>query len=400
MQAPFRVLLYSHDSWGLGHLRRSLAIAREITNQSSQANVLVVTGSPVATQFELPDRCDVLKLPSVSKDQAGAYIPRNLSGSIAGTIDLRSRLIHESYRSYDPHLIIIDHQLTGLHGEALGMMRDAKKHGKLLIYGMRDILDAPATVAPAWDTPENRWALKHAYDRIFIYGTPEVFDPPVQYKVLEELRHKIEFTGYIVTPISSTNRRAIPSFRKKVLVTMGGGEDGQQRIEAYLNALMIAPVDWDSHIVTGPLLDSMEVRRLKRRIRKSDLTEQVRISQFFPNIPQLLQDSDAVVSMAGYNSCAEILQSGVQAVLMPRSFPRQEQLIRAGRFEKMGLAQCVVSEDPGILRQAVEKALSKRRSQVKVPSLDGLNRLCTLIWNILGQPTESIEQPQLKIAAD
>ena len=401
--SPLRALLYSHDSWGLGHLRRSLAIAREITNHSEQANVLVVTGSPVATQFDLPERCDVLKLPAVSKDQDGQYISRQLSGSIASTIELRRRLIQESYRSFDPHLIIVDHQLTGLHDEALGMLREAKDQNKLLIYGMRDVIDAPERVAPAWDSAEHRWALKHAYDRICVYGTPGVFDPRVQYKALESLRHKIEFTGYIVTPLSKTNRQPVPSFRKKVLVTMGGGEDGAERIEAYIDALLVSPVHWDSHIVTGPLMDQVRVRHFKRRIYRHGLADQVRISRFLPNLPRLLQESDAVVSMAGYNSCAEIMQSGVAAVLMPRCHPRKEQLIRARRLEEMGLAQCVVGENPADIRKAVESALDKPDTKSQVPSLDGLGRLCSIIGELLGSEKDqfqSCDAGQLKIAAD
>ena len=170
---------------GLGHLRRSLAIAGEITAQFSHANALVVTGSPVATHFDLPERCDVLKLPAVSKDIEGEYVPRNLTGSISRTIELRERLIIESYRSFDPHLVIVDHQLIGMHGEALSMLREAREHGKSLVYGMRDVLDAPDKVAKAWDSPEHRWALHHAYDKIYVYGTPEVFDARMLYAALQ-----------------------------------------------------------------------------------------------------------------------------------------------------------------------------------------------------------------------
>ena len=45
----------------------------------------------------------------------------------------------------------------------------------------------------------------------------------------------------------------------------------------------------------------------------------VKVQRFHRNIPELLTRADAVVSMAGYNSCAEILRSGVPAVLLPRS---------------------------------------------------------------------------------
>ncbi len=394
--------MYSHDSWGLGHLRRSLAIAGAITARFVDADVLIVTGSPCATQFELPDRCDILKLPAISKDVRGQYIPRTLSGCVSRTIELRSCLILESYRSFYPHIVIVDHQLTGLLGEALGMLREARSHGKTLIYGMRDVLDAPEVVAASWDSHEHHWALAQAYDRICIYGTPEVFDPRKQYKMLQPFRHKIEFTGYIVAPLNVTRRQPVPSFRKKVLVTMGGGEDGQQRVDTYIRALKDSPAAWDTHIVTGPLMDPAKVRHYKRQIHGLGLADRVRINRFCAYLPRLLQESDAVVSMAGYNSCAEIMQSRVPAILMPRLQPRKEQLIRAQRLEQMGLAKCVVGADSEQLRDAIEQALERQDSMEGYPSLDGLGTLCDMISSLITTGAEQAGKyavSKLKIGA-
>ncbi len=377
--------MYSHDSWGLGHLRRNLAIAGAITARFVDADVLIVTGSPCATQFELPDRCDILKLPSVSKDVRGQHIPRTLSGSVSRTIEFRSRLILESYRSFNPHVVIVDHQLTGLLGEALGLLREARSHGKTVIYGMRDVLDAPEVVAASWGSHEHHWALSQAYDRVCIYGTPEVFDPRKQYKMLEPFRHKIEFTGYIAAPVNMTKRQPVPSLRKKVLVIMGGGEDGQQMVDAYISALKRRPTDWDTHIVTGPLMDPTKVRHYKHEIRGLGLADRVRINRFCAYLPRLLQESDAVVSMAGYNSCVEIMQSRVPAILMPRLQPRKEQLIRAQRLEQMGLSKCIVEADPEQLIDAVERALERKSPMKGYPSLEGLDTLCDIISSLIAK---------------
>ncbi len=384
-----RVLLYSHDSWGLGHLKRSLAIAGAITARFADTDVLIVTGSPCATQFGLPNRCDIVKLPAVSKDVRGQYIPRTLSGCVSRTIDLRSCLILESYRSFDPHLIIVDHQLTGLLGEALAMLREARSAGKTLIYGMRDVLDSAEYVAASWDTHEHRWALAHAYDRICIYGTPDVFDPRKQYKILEPFRHKIDFTGYIVAPLNMSWRQPVPSLRKKVLVTMGGGEDGQQWVDTYIRVLKERPADWATHIVTGPLMDPAMVRHYKHTIRRLGLADRTRISRFCAYVPRLLQESDAVVSMAGYNSCVEIMQSRVPAILTPRLQYRKEQLIRARRLEEMGLVSCVTDTDPEQLRDAIEQALQRQDAKKAYPSLSGLDRLCDIIDDLM---TADVEQ--------
>ena len=383
-----RVLLYSHDSWGLGHLKRSLAIAGGITSRFPNADVLIVTGSPCATQFELPDRCDVLKLPAVSKNLRGRYVPRTMSGDVSRTIEIRSRLILESYHAFDPRVVIVDHQLTGLLGEALGMLREARSQNKTVIYGMRDVMDSSEVVAKAWDSEEHRWALANAYDRICVYGTPEVFDPREQYKLLEPFRDKIHFTGYIAAPLNVTKRQPIPFIRKKVLVTMGGGEDGQERVDTYMKVLEDKALRWDTHIITGPLMDSAQVRHYKHEIYRMGLADSVRIYRFCTYLPRLLQESDAVVSMAGYNSCAEIMQSKIPAILMPREKPRKEQLIRAIRLEEMGLARCVLSADPQQLRDAIEQALARPGPSEGYPSLGGLDSLCGMISKLTNKRSD------------
>ena len=87
---PLRVLLYSHDSVGLGHLRRNLAIAGEIATTFPNSSILIVTGSPCATQFKLPANTDLVKIPSITKDRQGRYVHRNFSGSLDKILEFRT----------------------------------------------------------------------------------------------------------------------------------------------------------------------------------------------------------------------------------------------------------------------------------------------------------------------
>lgn len=369
---PQRIMMYSHDSWGLGHLRRSLAIAASLVKRQPATDILLVTGSPCATQFELPNHCDVLKLPAVSKDAGGAYVTRSLSSALSNTIEMRRQLITQAYRSFAPHVVVVDHQIIGLHGEALDMLQLAHQDRCLLIYGLRDILDTPEVVERAWAGEEQRWAMRSAYNRIMVYGDPRVFDPRKQYPSLRHLHHKINFTGYIANSPVLNDHSPVPSLRKKVLVTVGGGEDGYERIESYIDALALSPVDWRTEIVTGPLMPEDRVNTLSKRVFSLGLSEDVMISRFIPDMQQKLQSSDAVVSMAGYNSCAEIMLSKVPAILMPRQEPRQEQLIRALRLEQLGLARCLCHLDPHSLRRLVIAALQSGPVRATAPAMDGL----------------------------
>src|SRR6185503_1919158 len=68
-----RLLIYSQDGQGLGHLRRTSAIAAEFLRASPDACVLTVSDSPLGTFFGIAPNQDYLKLPSLVKTGAGVW---------------------------------------------------------------------------------------------------------------------------------------------------------------------------------------------------------------------------------------------------------------------------------------------------------------------------------------
>ena len=177
---------------------------------------------------------------------------------------------------------------------------------------------------------------------------------------------------------------------------MGGGEDGAERLDAYLRALALEPPTWDSAIVTGPLLDEADFRRIKRTSR---MLGGSRIYRFHGDLPALLEQSQAVVAMAGYNTCVEILQSGKHAVFLPRTFPRREQLIRAERFTELGIAQTLVDPEPRSLRTAVERALRMAVRPTELPPLDGCRRLCEIVDDLLPEAEQEPEPEERSLVS-
>ena len=217
---PLRVLLYSHDSVGLGHLRRNLAIATRIISAFPKASILILTGSPCATQFKLPANTDLIKIPSITKDKSGYYVPIDRSGSLKDTLALRGEIILNAFRLFKPTMIIVDHQLTGLKGEAMETLREAKRKGVLTIYGSRDIKDSPEVVTASWRSPDNQWAFSQLYDRVCVYGMQELFDPRVAYAPCLDGAAKVDFTGFLVPALKKSNKAPKKRSRKKVLVNL------------------------------------------------------------------------------------------------------------------------------------------------------------------------------------
>ena len=232
--------------------------------------------------------------------------------------------------------------------------------------------------------------MSECYERICVYGSQDVFDTRIEYPLPPELGQRVEFTGYVVRPEPNPLPTRGASRRPQVLVTMGGGEDGAEYLETYIAGLEKLRPEWDSVLVGGPLLDERDARRLRRRAESLG-TAQVR--RFHADLPWLLADCDAVVAMAGYNTCAEILQSRKPSVLLPRTHPRMEQALRAERFQKLGLTQSLIDPQPEEMVRAVEQALHRGPLPLeRIPSLDGVARMCAVLREIVLQPAAPLSR--------
>ena len=145
-QGGRRVLLYSHDTFGLGHLRRSRTIAQALTAADPALSALIMTGSPIAGRFDFPDRVDHVRLPGVVKLPDGAYASHNLGVDIEETVKLRSALLLAAEETFDPDLLIVDKEAWGFRNELAPTLARAKARGARLVLGIRDVLDEPETL--------------------------------------------------------------------------------------------------------------------------------------------------------------------------------------------------------------------------------------------------------------
>ena len=118
-----RIACYSHDTVGLGHTRRNIAVAASLINSWPGADAMMITGNPETTSLWLPPRTDVVTLPTVTKDTAGHYRSRTLNASLDSVVRMRSALIEAAVTSFAPNLLIVDKVPLGVAGELLPALR-------------------------------------------------------------------------------------------------------------------------------------------------------------------------------------------------------------------------------------------------------------------------------------
>lgn len=382
-------MLYSHDTYGLGHLRRSLTIGAQLAQDIPNSSQLLVTGSIVSGAFGLPERLDMVKLPALTKSSDGRYGARSLPLSLSQTIAWREQMILQAATMFQPDLLLVDKSPAGVQHELLPTLRylkESRPHTRLVL-GMRDIEDSPEATRAEWDADGIPQLLDAVYDCILLYGERALFDPITEYDMSPAARQKLVPVGYLGRARPSRSSESVRrelgvDDRPLVVLTVGGGGDGFALIETYLEALatgMLAADAVYSLVVTGPLM-----ARRKRESLASAQSKNLTMLEFTPDLVSYLAAADLVVSMAGYNTVREALSLQARLLLVPRTRPRIEQLIRAQRLSRRGLARFLHPDDlsPQRLAREVQTSISLPPPTVDL-DFGGVQTASRVISNLL-----------------
>jgi len=334
-----KILIYSHDSFGLGHLRRCRAIAHALVGTFDDLSVMILSGSPIIGSFEFRSRVDFVRIPGVIKLRNGEYTPQSLHLNIEHTLEIRSSIIEHTADVFEPDIFIVDKEPLGLRGEVLGTLEVLKGTDTRLVLGLRDVMDDPDILREEWERKNVLPALEDLYDEIWVYGPQGICNPIEGIDLPQGVAEKMLYTGYLrrSLPTNAEGQPLPAPFGEEpyILVTPGGGGDGVEMVdwvmrayEAYKRPLFPAL------IVLGPFMPAASVTEFTER---AENLRDVEVIRFTPQIEPYLAGATAIVGMGGYNTFCEILSFDKPTLMVPRIVPRREQAIRAARAEDSGL---------------------------------------------------------------
>ncbi|QEL25353.1 hypothetical protein FQV39_24245 [Bosea sp. F3-2] len=391
-----RVLIYSHDTFGLGHIRRCRAIANALIASFPHISVIIVSGSSVISSFQFGDGIDYVRIPGIEKQSDGRYEPHHLNLDLGDTLRLRTDLIKQTVLSFDPDVVIVDKEPLGLRGELKPSLDILRRRGARIVLGLRDVLDDPATLLEEWRHSGALEALDSIYDDIFVYGLEDIYQPLIGLPDQQRFADKIRYVGYLKRAVPSPmppNRYPRITKQPFVLVTPGGGGDGAGVIDWVISAYEADPtIALPALIVFGPFMSREKRKDFAERIARNPKLEGL---GFEPRLELLMNRAHCVVAMGGYNTFCEILSFDKPALIVPRVKPRLEQAIRAQRADELSLVEmlCDPSQtgegerDPLVMARALH-ALAKRPppSQAFMPDLlEGLPAISRALADDLSQ---------------
>ncbi|BAZ46412.1 hypothetical protein NIES4102_34430 [Chondrocystis sp. NIES-4102] len=336
----WRIVLYSHDTMGLGHKRRNLLIAQTLGISAINTDILMISGMGDGNQFQTPTGIDYLTLPALYKSTNGKYEARRLNMSLKEIITLRSQIIQIAVKNFKPDVLIVDNVPRGAMGELNGTLRYLRTHTNTrCVLGLRDVLDEPKVIRRSWKRNNNEDAIRRYYDAVWVYGDPHVYNSIKEYGWSPDVSAKFRYTGYLDQRSRlqfATQGHLEPTFNlppgRLALCVVGGGQDGGDLATAFAQTKL--PPNTHGILITGPMMP----HKIRQQIQAyADQRSDLQVLEYVAEPTVLLQQADWIISMGGYNTTCEILSFQKRALIIPRIKPRQEQLIRVQFLEKLGL---------------------------------------------------------------
>ena len=387
-----KILVYSHDTYGLGNLRRMLGICHSLNHAISDLSILLISGSPMVHEFRVMDGIDYIKLPCLTRTDREDYAVKSLRTGIHETVKLRADLILAAAANFQPDLFLVDKKPFGIKNElqpSFEYLKKSKPEMKAALI-LRDILDTPESTMNVWNAHDYFQVIDSYYDQVLVLGEAEIFDPRREYQFPKSVADKVKFCGYTRREDGTKSREEI---RKKlqleektrlVLVTLGGGEDAFETIAKYLDGTNKLDENYRLHslIIYGPEMNEPHRQAL---LQASSANPHITLMEFTNDLMSYLNAADLVIAMGGYNTICEILSLQKKAIVIPRVKPVQEQLMRTERMSKLGFFKFIHPDEltsDGLI-SAVQTELNSNQQPIEFLNLNAHRKITECVSELL-----------------
>jgi predicted glycosyltransferase len=388
-----KIIFYCQYVWGMGHLFRSIELVRALAGHDV---VLVAGGREV--DVELPDHVTLVRLPGLYTDeQFTTLIPEDAAKTVDDIQRERKKILFSLFEQHSPDVFVIELYPFGraLFGFELQPLLDGIRQGRFgamkVVCSLRDILvekkDPQAYEARVLNL------LNTYFDLLLIHSDDQLLALDETFGRMDDIRIPTVYTGFVspkADPAAGRRLRrelGIGSQEKLIVVSAGGGRSGYALLSRILDAyhLMADSDQIRIEMFSGPFRDPEEFKKLTAKS-----ADGIRIRYFTNRFLDYLSAADLSVSLAGYNTCMNLLAARVPALIFPYS-KQQEQPIRVAKIKNFIPMKILRDKDiePALLSRYIQKMLleSRPRGTVSI-NLDGAENSATYLKNWINKPTE------------
>ncbi len=358
---------------GTGHLSRALTLGRAFVAAGHQTQV--VSGGMAAPQLRTQP-VEFLQLPPIRSD--GVDFSRLLThqGQIAdATFHAdRQRALLQAFDAFAPDVLITELFPFGrrsLRHEFRALLARAKaaRQSPVILASIRDILAPPSKPEKATQAAA---LIQEYYDAVLVHSDPDTTRLDISWPVDDALSARLRYTGYVAPPPPASHPTGAGA--DEVLVSAGGGSVGDTVYHCALEAARLRP-DQTWRVLVGGTDSAARITRFQTRGSPA-IVEPAR-----PDFRQMLQGARASISLCGYNTALDVLQTGVPAVFVPFDAGREvEQTLRAQALSQLNGIEILrnAALTPNALLAAVDRICAAPKRPLGTAGFNGAAKAVTI----------------------
>ncbi|MCF6251759.1 MAG: hypothetical protein L3J75_10910 [Methylococcaceae bacterium] len=376
------LFLYCQHSLGMGHLRRTIEIAKALNNKF---RVVFFNGGRIPEAIPRPEEIEFIDLPPLGMAANGILFSQGNEQDLAIIKETRCQLLLEHFHQLQPDVLLVELFPFGRKKfafELLPLLRMAKKSDPkpLVVCDLRDILVDDRRDQQRHDD-RACWLSKRYFDAILIHTDPDFARLEESFKPRLPLKTPVFYTGFVAGDVEINEDY---DHNPGIIVSAGGGNVGASLFHAAVEAqpIILERYRLPMSIVAGPFLPESEWNLLKL---KSQNNKGITLYRTVPDLKCLFQNAEISISQCGYNTVMDVLKTHVPALLIPYAEGREnEQTKRALKLEKLGvvrvLAATTLTTD-NLLRE-IDSLLLFGPKSIKL-QMDGANKSSEIIFDLL-----------------
>ena len=365
------IIFYCQYVWGMGHFIRSLEFTRALADHDV---TLIAGGQEV--EVDLPEHVRLLRLPVLYMDEKFTQLIPGIHGQSVEQIQHeRKKTIYSLMEHLQPDLFIVELYPFGrsMFGFELEPLLEDIREGRFgpvkTICSLRDILVEKKD--PCAYEERVLQKLNRHFDALLIHSDPALLRLEETFTRVRDINIPVVYTGFITQqtdPANGSSLRkelAISCGQKFIVASAGGGRSGYRLLTSVIDAceLLRDRLPLRLEVFTGPFMDNEAFEKLSARAAAG-----FRIRRYTKRFPDYLYAADLSVSLAGYNTCMNLLITQVPALVYPYSRQR-EQPMRVNKFKNM-LPMKILDEDdvePDRLSDHIVRMLNQKRTLKTLP---------------------------------
>jgi len=370
------IIFYCQYVWGMGHFIRSLEFAGALSDHNV---TLVAGGQEVAV--DLPDHVQLVRLPVLFMDEKFTRLIAGTPDQYVGQIQQeRKEILYSLLEEKQPDIFIVELYPFGrsIFGVELEPLLEEIREGKFgqvkVVCSLRDILVEKKD--PAAYEERVLQKLNRHFDLLLIHSDAGLLGLDETFTRVDDINIPLVYTGFITqhaTPGAGSRMRRelkISSDQKLIVASAGGGRSGYKLLTSVIDAceLLHKRLLFRLEVFCGPFMDSEEYKKLSARSAPG-----FRIRRYTKRFLDYLSAADLSISLAGYNTCMNLLVTKVPCLVFPY-WRQQEQPMRADKIKKYLPMKVLAEADmqPAGLSRHIAQMLQQNRVADGVPlDLDG-----------------------------